>query len=220
MAKTKQQTRAVIEQRVTEILDMRLAGAQFHDIQQHSRESGWGSSVRQLWRYIAKTDEILAAKLEGDRGQLINRHLAQRKTIYAKTMQGGDYRTALSALQDEAELLGLYPDAKKAGGGGDVAVQVNVGLVALTPEQRRTELLGIIDSVRERIGSQKDSRAINGQNGHANGHCTTIANGASINHVGNGTKNGSASKATRQGTNGRSHDAGDSADGHDAPEAR
>ena len=134
-------------------------------------------------------------------------------------MQGGDYRTALSALQDEAELLGLYPDAKKAGS-GDVAVQVNVGLVTLTPEQRRTELLGIIDSVRERIGSQKDSRATNGQNGHANGHSATIANGASINHVGNGTKNGSASKATRQGPNGRSHDAGDSANGHDAPEAR
>ena len=89
-------------------MDIRLAGAEFTDIRKYAAENGWRVSDSQLWRYIRKTDEILAQSLERDREKLLNRHLAQRFALYARAMSVSDYRTALAVLKDQAELQGLY----------------------------------------------------------------------------------------------------------------
>jgi hypothetical protein len=103
------QTKATIQQRVEEVLQVRLAGAEFWEIRQYASEKEWDVSDRQLWRYVKQSDAVLAEQLEQDRDKLLNRHLAQRRTIFARCMSTGDYRGALSAARDEAELLSLYP---------------------------------------------------------------------------------------------------------------
>ncbi|HLJ95955.1 MAG TPA: hypothetical protein VKU02_22465 [Gemmataceae bacterium] len=102
-------TKAEILKRVEAILEIRLAGAEFTDIRKYAAENGWNVSDSQLWRYIRKTDEILAHSLERDREKLLNRHLAQRFALYARAMSVSDYRTALAVLKDQAELCDLYP---------------------------------------------------------------------------------------------------------------
>jgi hypothetical protein len=105
-------TKAEIAQRVEAILEIRLSGAEFCDVRKYAQENGWQVSDGQLWRYIRKTDDILARTLEQDRQKLLNRHLAQRHALYARAMSVSDYRTALAVLRDQAELQGLYPTGR------------------------------------------------------------------------------------------------------------
>ena len=116
-------TQATVRQRVDEVYRIRLLGAEFPDIRQHASEQGWGVSDRQLWRYVAQGDRLLAETREKDRDKLLNRHVAQRRVVYARAMSVSDFRTALAALKDEGQLLGLYPARKHeltGQGGGPV----------------------------------------------------------------------------------------------------
>lgn len=101
-------TQATIEQRVAEVLKLRIAGAEFADIREYAIAQEWGVSDSQLWRYVAKSDKALAAAMEKDRGKLLARHLAQRRLLYVKALESGDWRGALAALKDEADLERLY----------------------------------------------------------------------------------------------------------------
>ena len=76
-------TQAQIEQRVSEVLKLRVAGAEFDDIRQYAAAQQWDVSERQLWRYVAASDEALAAAVEKDWSKLLARHLAQRRLLYA-----------------------------------------------------------------------------------------------------------------------------------------
>jgi hypothetical protein len=107
-------TNAEVMERVEAVLQIRLDGAQFHDIRQYASEKTWGVSDRQLRRYVAASDRLLAARLEKDRDRLFARHVAQRQTLYARAVNAADYRTALAVARDEAELQGLYPPKKVA----------------------------------------------------------------------------------------------------------
>ena len=107
-------TKAVVAQRVEAVLRIRLDGAQFHDIVQYAAEQQWGVQERQLWNYVAATDQLLLARLERDRDKLLARHIAQRQALVARAVNAADYRTALAVLRDEAELEGLYPPKKVA----------------------------------------------------------------------------------------------------------
>jgi hypothetical protein len=107
-------TNSQIEQRVSEVLRLRVAGAEFDDIRQYAsvadKSTGrpWGVSDRQLWRYVALSDKALLAAVEKKRDMLLARHLAQRRLLYAKALESGDWRGALAALKDEADLERLY----------------------------------------------------------------------------------------------------------------
>ncbi len=50
----------------------------------------------------------MARTLGKDRAKLLARHLMQRRLLYAKALETGDWRGALAALKDEAELECLY----------------------------------------------------------------------------------------------------------------
>src|SRR5688572_23280510 len=106
--------KVTVQQRVEEVLQLRLLGAEFIDIRKYANEpepdSGrqpWNVSDSQLWRYIRAGDELLARTLDKDRDRLLNRHLAQRRALHARAMSVADYRTALAVLKDEAELFRL-----------------------------------------------------------------------------------------------------------------
>jgi hypothetical protein len=98
---------AAVRQRVEEILNLRLLGAEFVDIRHHASAAKWNVSDRQLWRYIAAGDKILKETLEKDREKLVNRHVAMRRALYARAVSVSDYSTALRVLDSEAKILGL-----------------------------------------------------------------------------------------------------------------
>jgi len=115
-------TQATIRQRVEELLAIRLDGAQFVDVRQYVAEKeaageppwsipegGKPVSERTLWRYLARTDQLIAESCREGGKKLLRRHVAQRKNLFAKAVSQGDVRAALSVLKDEAELRGLYP---------------------------------------------------------------------------------------------------------------
>ena len=89
---------------------MRLQGAEFLDIRQHASAADppWNVSDRQLRRYIEAGDDLLAETLDKDRERLINRHVAQRRALFARAMSVSDYATAGRILKDEADLMHLY----------------------------------------------------------------------------------------------------------------
>src|SRR5262245_13651473 len=100
-------TRAEIAARVEAVLKIRILGGDFEDLRQYASgdesevRAPWDVSERQLWRYIAASDELLEQRAEGDRKRLVRRHLAQRRAIYARAMEAGDWRAALAVLRDE-----------------------------------------------------------------------------------------------------------------------
>ena len=129
-------TKTELRQRVNEVLQMRLAGAEFYDIAQHAEENGWGVGARQLWRYITEADARLDCILEKDREKLVKRHLAQRHALYARCIAVADYRTCLAILKDEGEMLGLYA-AKKHEITGKDGSALGEGVVVYVPENNR-----------------------------------------------------------------------------------
>ncbi len=112
MSRKRGSTDAVIAVRVDEVLSIRLAGGELYDLRAHAAEKGWNVSERQLRRYVEAADEVIAESLERDRERLFRRHVAQRRSLYARALQEGDYRTALAVVKDEAELQNLYPARK------------------------------------------------------------------------------------------------------------
>jgi hypothetical protein len=128
--KAKRATKAIVQARIDDILRIRLDGAQAWDLCAFVREkekepgSPWELapgqkplSESQLRRYMAKADALIFMRIRGQtkrRRRLITRHVAIRHNLYAKALSAGDYRTALAAVKDEADLLGLYPPKKIA----------------------------------------------------------------------------------------------------------
>src|SRR5262245_7781952 len=110
-------TKAIVAQRVEDVLKIRLHGGDFADVVQYAAgdekegRAAWGVSQRQLWNYIAKSDELLEQREEPNRTRLYRRHLAQRRLLFARAVEANDLRTALAIVQDEARLQGLYDDA-------------------------------------------------------------------------------------------------------------
>jgi hypothetical protein len=109
-------TKAEVRQRVSEVLKLRLGGAEFHDIREYAAapERGWGLSDSQLWRYISAADKLCKDYFDAKADHLLSRHLLQRRQLYAHAIGTGDFATALRVLQDEAKLEGLYPPTKIA----------------------------------------------------------------------------------------------------------
>ena len=103
--------------RVTEIVRIRLDGAKEWDVSEYVREqeqtdgSPWklvnGQTPltdRQIRRYIERADATIAVSTRERRRQSLVKNLARREVMYAKTMNGGDIRTALAVADSEAKL--------------------------------------------------------------------------------------------------------------------
>src|SRR5438105_3126666 len=117
-----QPTRATVELRTLEVTRLRLDGADLWDLREytHEQEKVKGSpweladgqkplSDSQLYRYIRRSDKMIAESCRASRKKLLRRHLAQRRNLYAKAVSQGDVKAALAAANSEAELLDLFP---------------------------------------------------------------------------------------------------------------
>jgi len=116
-------TKAQVRERVEQVLRIKLDGAELWDLREYVKEKTgaadpvWGDkplSDGTLYRYSRLADRLIAESCRGSRKRLLRRHLAQRRNLAAKAISAGDYRAALAALKDEAELQGLYPPQKIA----------------------------------------------------------------------------------------------------------
>jgi hypothetical protein len=66
-------------------------------------------SYSQCRKIIKRAEKLIGETVKDDRKKLLDLHLAKRRNLYAKAVAIADYRCALSILQDEAQLCGLYP---------------------------------------------------------------------------------------------------------------
>jgi hypothetical protein len=116
-------TKAILQQRLEGILEIRLCGATFYDARRYVAEKetageqpwtipsdGKPVSERTLWRYIKQTDGMIAQTCREGRKKLLRRHQAQRRNLFAKCVNMGDMRAALACLDSEAKLCGLFDD--------------------------------------------------------------------------------------------------------------
>jgi hypothetical protein len=147
-------TQTTVRQRVEEVLSLRLLGAEFQDIRQHASQQQWNVTDRQLWRYIHAGDDFLARTLEKDRQKLVNRHIAQRRALYARAAAVSDYRTCLAILRDEGELLNLYPPKRTELSGPDGGP-----LQTVTTEMTDAERAAAITAILARVGQNSPGPA-------------------------------------------------------------
>jgi hypothetical protein len=140
--------KALIARRVDDVLRIRLDGAEFWNVRRCVSESekkegsAWflpegaaSLSDATLWRYIAQADKKIAESCRASSKKLLRRHLAQRRHIYAKALGADELRTALAALDSEAELLGLFPPKRReisGPRGGPLQSEVTTPTVAET----------------------------------------------------------------------------------------
>lgn len=113
------------EQRITDLLRIRLDGAEWWDVVEFVRmreaepgnawsvpDGGIPLSEGMMRKLLARADKMVQTSHVRSRRILVRRHLAQRRNLYAKAVLSSEYRVALACLQDEAQLLGLYPEKK------------------------------------------------------------------------------------------------------------
>jgi hypothetical protein len=118
MAKSKPKTPAKTDpdtDRITEVLRIRLDGAQLHDVVDYFAEKKQTITETEAEDLIRQADDLLVQRRDRKRSRVITRHIAQRETLYARAVNAADYRTAASILNDIARLQGLYDRHKDRG---------------------------------------------------------------------------------------------------------
>jgi hypothetical protein len=134
-------TKALVEARTAELVRIVLDGALWPlDICEYVREKqaevgscwhvGEGEkllSYSQIRRYAVKAEKIIGESTRIGRKRLLRRHLAQRRSLYAKAVSQGDIRAALACVDSEAKLLDLFPASKaEVSGKNGAAVQLHI----------------------------------------------------------------------------------------------
>jgi hypothetical protein len=107
-------TKTTVRKRVEELLALRLVGAEFVNLRHHAAEAGWGVSDRQLFRYIAAGDDLLAKTQERDRAKLFNRFVAVLWVIVARCLAASNDDGATRAIRVLLEMHGQFPPKRIA----------------------------------------------------------------------------------------------------------
>ena len=95
-------------ERVEEVYAVVLLGAEFGDLRDYATDQGWQATDADLADYHAEALKLCEARAPRSREQALARHLLQRRALYARAMESGDWNTALAVAKDEARLMGLY----------------------------------------------------------------------------------------------------------------
>lgn len=137
-------TDPIVQQRIAEVLRLRLDGAEAYDVRHYIAEKeaaaevpwiipedGSPLSERQIRSYIQSADAQVGATIRRSSATDLRRHIALRRNLYRRALAAEDYRAAQSILADLAKLLDLYPAAK---------VNVNVREIDHAIEQLMADL--------------------------------------------------------------------------------
>jgi hypothetical protein len=134
-------SKAEVMQRVEAIFELRLGGAEYHDIAKYADatkdfdgnpKEPWRVKETQLREYIRRADALCQRRLDSRADHLLTRHILQRRRLYAHALEVGDLRTALAILKDEADLERLYetydkPEGPLDGGQAGGAASMTTG---------------------------------------------------------------------------------------------
>jgi len=88
---------------------------------------GWEVGYRGVGNYVTKANRLLAQDQARNPTRALDRHKAQRRMLYAKCVDMGDWRTAHAILKDLGELEGVYRKESPE----DQAVHMEAFLAAL-----------------------------------------------------------------------------------------
>lgn len=102
-------TKAQKQQRIRIIYEMLLVDTSRSDIVQFGAKN-WGVASRQMDKYIAESNNIIAQEAGRIQQEAFEQHLVKRANLRFKALEEGDRRLAFDILKDEAKLLDLYPD--------------------------------------------------------------------------------------------------------------
>jgi hypothetical protein len=119
--------KALVQARIADLARVRLDGLTTLDLAEYVRSEGekegspWARpegeppfSERTLRRYAAAADKLIADTIDKDREKQFSRHVALRRSLFARAVNAGELSVALSVLKDECALLALYPPTKTA----------------------------------------------------------------------------------------------------------
>ena len=164
--------KAIRDQRVDIILQLRLAGAKFQDIRDYAQtpdhDTGrpWHLSDRGLRRYMDRADKLVEQYRDSNRERLLDYHVAATRALRFEATKQGHLETALATLKHEGRLQGL-PEQDNEGQGngrGAGAVPANVTLTAnilvLPPAERSQAILaGAVPTIDQLLQLTEDERA-------------------------------------------------------------
>jgi hypothetical protein len=163
----------IVAQRIEEVLRIRIDGAEFHDVVQYSSEQKWNVGERQLWKYIARADQLIVERQTKGRKKLLARHFTQRRSLYARALNAADYRTCHAILAEEAKLRGLYPDTKEVKDLVKLAQSLGMKVEELERRlenaARKTESEASQDSPRSGVSGPQDPGTTGGATGSVHG---------------------------------------------------
>jgi hypothetical protein len=103
---------AIVEQRVSEIHQLLLAGVRRREILQFASKKQWAISDRAVDEYIARAKEQIRATAEVDRSLELGRAIQRLNDLYRASISNGDHRTALHVQRELSSMLGLSEAAK------------------------------------------------------------------------------------------------------------
>ena len=153
------------EQRIQAILQIRLDGAETWDVEafvadkERAGEEPWKItgeplSQKQVLDYIREADHRIATS-SPDAQTAAARHLAMRRSLYARAVQAGEIRAALAILVDIAKIEEVYPaKAKEKTTAGMIAapgmswVLIGIPAARFGEIAEEIELLGAVDGIR------------------------------------------------------------------------
>jgi hypothetical protein len=141
----------IAEQRVAQIVRLRICGENSARCLQHAQEQGWDVSQRTVFKYIERADNLIAKQVERRQQQFIAWGVNQRNKAVDIALERGELEVALKIMQDREKLLGLYPSEKAPA----PPVQVNNVIPPLTESQR----IALDAALRRRLG-RPDPRAV------------------------------------------------------------
>jgi hypothetical protein len=156
-------TTTLEEQRIREVLQIRLDGAEEWDVVAHiadrekAGEEPWRPAPdplteEQIVDLISEADKRIAASRPAA-DSAVARHLAMRRSLYARAVQAGEIRAALAILADIAKIEEVYPAKMKAqpllpAGDGMTWVLIGIPATRFGEIAEEIELLAAVDGIR------------------------------------------------------------------------
>jgi hypothetical protein len=108
----KKNPKPVDSERVEEVARLRLDGLQVGDLITYGQEQGWNLDESQASELVDRADELIYRRRDKKRPRAIALQIAQRKALYARSVNAGDHATAARILDSIAKLQGLYDQHK------------------------------------------------------------------------------------------------------------
>jgi hypothetical protein len=102
-------TKAEKELRLADVAALRIKGARLADIVTLASQKGWGVKAAALKSYIAQADALLRKECGRGLRKQVEDHRVMRRYLYHRAVETNQIQTAITILDSDAKLAGLFP---------------------------------------------------------------------------------------------------------------